>query len=153
MISVDRELKVNPDATGAQLDRKAVWDGLVRKAEYAPPFVAAITECSIVEYSENGFVREILLNGEKMRERITLHPMEKVVFDRLPGASAMGRITNLIEEKGGDLILRFTFDLELIGGDADAENQFAKVMEESYLAAVETTLTRIRAEQIENSTA
>lgn len=149
MISVDRKLSVNPAGSDVKLDREAVWGGLVRKAENAVPFVEAITQCTILERDETGFVREIVILGEVMREHITFRPMEDVTFERLPGASSMGTIVNRIEEDVTGLSLRFTFDLELVGADAEAEKAFREGMEKSYLAAVESTLSRIRAEQRE----
>lgn len=148
MISVDRSIEVNPSGTSPdqRLNRDDVWGGLVRKAENAVPFVAAITECRVLERDATGFTREAVINGETLQEHITLHPKERIVFDRLSG-SAMGTIQNRIEEKEGELMLRFTFDLDLAGADAEQEAQFREGMEHSYLAAVQTTLDRIRQEK------
>ena len=44
MIFVSHPLPVNEDGQ-PQLDRKAVWDGLVLKADNALPFVPAMTRC------------------------------------------------------------------------------------------------------------
>jgi hypothetical protein len=151
MISVDRSLEVNPPGTPEYLllDRDAVWGGLVRKAEDAVPFVKAITSCQILERDATGFTREIVLQGELIREHIVFHPKQQVDFVRLSG-SAMGKIENRIEESAGGLMLRFVFDLELVGAAAAAEEQFRQGMEASYLVAVQTTLDRIRAERRES---
>ena len=151
MINVDRKLEVNPADAEIQLSRQMVWDGLVRKAENAVPFVDAITTCDVLERDAEGFTREIVLNGETMREHITFVPQERVIFDRLPGASAMGRIVNQIEEGAEGLVLRFIFDLDLVGAGPKEEAVFARSMEQSYLAAVSTTLERIRSEQSERA--
>jgi hypothetical protein len=153
MISVDKSIEVNPSGTTIVLDREAVWGGLVQKAEFAPPYVKAITECRIIERDPTGFTREAVIKGETVREHVTFRPMEAVVFDRLPGASAMGRIQNLIEEKDGALMLRFTFDLELQGATPEQEAGFAVAMESDYMAAVQTTLDRIREERAEKAEA
>jgi hypothetical protein len=149
MINVDRTLSVNPVETPPELmlEWDDVWRGLVRKAENAVPYVAAITECKIIKREENGFIREVLLQGERLQERITFFPKDRVHFERLSG-SAMGTIDNRIERaKDGSLNLRFCFDLELAGADAAAEAAFSAGMEHSYLVAVQTTLERIRSEK------
>jgi hypothetical protein len=155
MISVDKSIEVNPAGTSTQLklDRAAVWEGLVKKAEFAPPYVKAITECRIIERDATGFVREAVINGETVREHVTFDPMNAVIFDRLPGASAMGRIQNLIEEHDGNLSLRFTFDLELQDSTPEKEQAMAVAMERDYMAAVQTTLSRIRDERSQLSDA
>jgi ketosteroid isomerase-like protein len=150
MISLDRSLEVNPPGTPEHLvlDRNAVWGGLVRQAENAVPFVGAITSCRILERDATGFTREIVMHGEPIREHIVFHPKERVDFVRLSG-SPMGKIENRIEESAGKLMVRFVFDLEFVGTDAAAEEQFRQGMEASYLDAVRTTLDRIRAERRE----
>lgn len=155
MISADKTIEVNPSGTpdALKLDREAVWGGLVRKAEYAPPYVKAITECRIIERNPTGFVREAVINGETVRENVTFEPMNAVIFDRLPGASAMGRIQNLIEEKDGELVLRFTFDLDVNGATPEQEAEFSEAMERDYRAAVQTTLDRIREERTQKAEA
>lgn len=155
MISADQSIDVNPDGTPdfLKLDREDVWNGLVRKAEFAPPYVKAITECRIIERDPTGFVREAVINGETLREQVVFDPMKTVTFDRLPGASAMGRIRNLIEEENGALKLRFTFDLEIQGATAEQEAEFSAIMERDYRAAVQTTLDRIRDERAQQQPA
>lgn len=152
MIHVDRSIEINPAGTplSQRLDRNAVWAGLVRKAENAVPFVEAITACEIVERDATGFTREIVINGETMREHIVFHPEERVAFERLSG-SAMGTIDNIIEERDGQLMLRFVFNLDLIGADEATQQGFARIMETSYVAAIATTLQRIRSEQMERA--
>jgi ketosteroid isomerase-like protein len=148
MINVDRSVEVNPLGTlpGAMLDRDDVWAGLMRKAENAVPFVKAISDCRILEHDATGFVREVVVHGEAIREHVTFHPKDRVTFKRLSG-SAMGTIENRIEEQDGQLTLRFVFELELAGADAAQEAAFRDGMAASYLDAVQTTLDRIRAEK------
>ncbi|MBY3592354.1 DUF1857 family protein [Rhizobium bangladeshense] len=155
MISVDKSIPVNPAGTPSHLvlDRDAVWQGLVKKAEFAPPYVKAITECKIIERDATGFIREAVINGETVREHITFQPKVMVVFDRLPGASAMGQIKNIIDEVDGNLFLRFTFDLAVLESTPEKDAQLAVAMERDYMAAVKTTLDRIRAERSETNAA
>lgn len=130
----------------SDLDRDALWRALVDKAHDAVPFVPAITECRVLERRPGGFDREIVLRGERLRERVTFFPKRAVRFVRLSGR-ARGTIWNRIESgSGGRQRLRFTFELELAGlepGGA-AEQAYARMMRGSYLHAVETTLARAK---------
>ncbi|WP_028221281.1 SRPBCC family protein [Paraburkholderia oxyphila] len=150
MISVSRKLEVNP-ADGSEkirLNRQQVWQGLVRKAENAVPYVEAITKCDIVEQQPERLIRQVVLHGETLRELILFFPEERVEFVRLSG-HAKGLIRNIIEEdKDHSLVLRFTFDLVLDGVEPGSakEAEFAAGMEQAYLDAVRTTLRRIREE-------
>lgn len=148
MIHVDKTVPVN---TGRQpedpaLTRGQIWKGLVLKAENALPFVAAMTHCKVLDRSKNGLVREIVLRGETMKERITFNPEKSVKFERLSG-KAMGTILNeILEDPKEGLQLRFTYTLELQGikaGSAE-ENTFRQTMEKDYLTAVEATVNAIR---------
>ena len=81
-----------------------------------------------------------------MREHVIFHPMKAVIFHRLAGSMAMGRIQNIIEEVDGDLKLRFAFDFDLANCTPEQEAEFEAAMEKDYYAAVQTTLDRIRGE-------
>jgi hypothetical protein len=148
MISVSRKLEVNP-ADGSEkirLNRQQVWEGLVRKAENAVPYVEAIKRCDVIEQKPNRLIREVELGGETLRELILFFPQERVEFVRLSG-HAKGQIKNIIEEdEVGNLFLRFTFDIVLDGEEPGSatEKEFAAGMEQAYLDAVRTTLRRIR---------
>lgn len=151
MISVDRTLEVNPEGTlpNLVLTQDDVWGGLLRKAEDAVPYVREIEQCRVLERDATGFTREIYGGGEWIKEHITLEPKVRIVFERLSG-SAMGTIQNCIEHSpSGALLLRFQFDLELQGADAAMEAGLAKLMEDSYLDAVQTTLLRIREDHLQ----
>ena len=63
MIFVSHALPVNV-AGEPQLDRAAVWDGLVLKANNALPFVPSMTYCEVTErYSDIVFDRDIDFRG------------------------------------------------------------------------------------------
>jgi len=148
MFTVSRTLDVNDStATEPTLTRGHVWRGLVMKAEDAVPFVGAMERCTVVERGEGWLVRDILLRGEEMRERVTFEPENRVTFERVR-SSTMGTILNeIVEDADGVLRLRFTFSLEADGvapGSAE-EKHFAERMADSYLDAVNTTLAAIRA--------
>ena len=117
MISVSRKLEVNP-ADGSEkvrLNRQQVWEGLVRKAENAVPYVEAIEKCDIVEQKPDRLIREVVLYGEILRELILFFSQERVEFVRLSG-HAKGQIKNIIEEDADDtLSLRLYTEREAAG--------------------------------------
>lgn len=136
--------------TGARpagnLTRDRLWDGLLRKAEAPMPFVPAISACTVLERDADGLVREVVLRGDVVRERVTFEPRERVTFERLDGP-AWGRIENRIEPcPDGGLQLRFTFELSVDGLPAGSpeEDAYARRMAASYLAAVDATLAETR---------
>lgn len=145
---------VNEEGTDApELTRSDVWKGLVMKAENALPFVAAMTQCEVLERGENELVREVgFQNGERAKEHVTFDPEREVRFDRLTG-SASGSITNEIEEdETGELYLRFGFDLEIEGmaPGSDEERTYADEMRDGYFSTVANTLGAIRRSKAED---
>ena len=145
MFHVERSLPVNPPGA-APLTRAEVWHGLLMKAETPVDFVPAISSCEIAERGEGWLVRDVVLRGEAVRERVTYQPEHTVTFERLSG-SVLGTIVNeIVEDAEGTLSLRFAFDLEpegIIPGSAE-EADFAATMGSGYGAAVETTLATVR---------
>ena len=96
MIFVSHALPVNQDGQ-PRLDRAAVWNGLVLKADNALPFVPAMTRCDIVErYGPTSFDRDIEFRGQQFRERVTLEEPNRVVFTRISGP-VLGTISNEIQ--------------------------------------------------------
>ena len=145
MIFVSHPLPVNEDGQ-PQLDRKAVWDGLVLKANNALPFVPAMTRCEVVErHGPASFDRDIEFRGQQFRERVTLEEPHRVVFTRMSGP-VLGTIANEIEGPEDDLRLRFSFALVVAGveGGSDAEREYADGMTGDYLKAVAATLDAMR---------
>ena len=145
MIFVSHSLPVNEPGQ-PHLDRAAVWDGLVLKANNALPFVAAMTSCEVVErLSPAVFDRDIEFRGQRFRERITLEEPHRVVFTRIAGP-VLGTIANEIEGPDDDLRLRFSFALVVEGleGGSPGEKEYADGMTADYLKAVASTLTAMR---------
>lgn len=123
-----------------------LWHALQVKAEEPMPFVPAISDCAVVERGPDYLIRDIVLRGENVRERVTFLPSRKVHFERLSGA-AMGTIDNEIEgDEEHGLRLRFTFCLSVDGlvHGSQEEREFAEMMGGSYLAAIRATLKRAR---------
>ena len=110
MIFVTHQLPVNVPGE-PRLDRAAVWDGLVLKANNALPFVPSMTYCEVTQrHSDTVFDRDIDFRGERFTERITLEQPHRVTFTRIAGP-VLGTIANEIEGPEDDLKLRFSFAL------------------------------------------
>ncbi len=146
MIFVSHALPVNV-AGQPRLDRAAVWDGLVLKANNALPFVPSMTYCEVTErYSDTVFDRDIDFRGERFTERITLERPHRVTFTRIAGP-VLGTIANEIEgPDDDDLKLRFSFALVVAGveGGSAREQEYADSMTGDYLKAVAATLNAMR---------
>jgi len=151
MIFVTHQLPVNV-AGEPRLDRAAVWDGLVLKANNALPFVPSMTYCEVTErYSDTIFDRDIDFRGERFTERITLEPPHRGTYTRIAG-TVLSKIVNeiegakAIEGTEDDLKLRFSFALVVEGveGGSAQEQEYADSMTGDYLKAVAATLNAMR---------
>ncbi len=145
MIFVTHQLPVNV-AGEPRLDRAAVWDGLVLKANNALPFVPSMTYCEVIQrHGDTIFDRDIDFRGERFTERITLEQPHRVTFTRIAGP-VLGTIANEIEGPEDDLKLRFSFALVVQGveGGSAAEQEYADSMTGDYLKAVAATLNAMR---------
>ena len=145
MIFVTHDLPVNVSGE-PHLDRGAVWDGLVLKANNALPFVPSMTFCEVTaRHGDTVFDRDIEFRGQRFTERITLEAPHRVVFTRIAGP-VLGTIANEIEGSGDDLRLRFSFALVVAGveGGSAAEREYAESMTGDYLKAVAATLAAMR---------
>ncbi|MFI5532000.1 SRPBCC family protein [Kitasatospora sp. NPDC051853] len=144
---ISQSVRVNDPAGeggAAALTRAEVWATLLSKAENALPFVAGMTECTVLERTEGGLVREVVLNGgERVREEVVFHPQHRVSFHR-DDETARWVIHNDIEEDAdGELLLSFTGELDL--GGAEEQDGAAERMRAGYALALRTTLERARA--------
>jgi hypothetical protein len=145
MIYVSHQLPVNTPGAPV-LDRAAVWDGLVLKANNALPFVPSMTYCEVVaRHGDTVFDRDIDFRGDRFTERITLEEPHRVVFTRIAGP-VLGTIANEIEDTADGLALRFSFALAVSGveGGSAGEREYADSMTGDYLKAVDATLTAMR---------
>ena len=145
MIYVTHQLPVNAPGE-PRLNRAAVWDGLVLKANNALPFVPSMTFCEVIaRHDDTVFDRDIDFRGQRFTERITLEAPHRVVFTRIAGP-VLGTIANEIEGADDDLRLRFSFALVVSGveGGSAGEQKYAYSMTGDYLKAVEATLGAMR---------
>jgi len=136
-------LEINPPSAGLELTHAQVWRGLTMKAENAVPFVPGMESCVVLERYADGFLREIVLRGERMRERITFTEPIQVRFERVEDP---GWITNLVSESDFGLLLSFTFAVTFrgIAPGSEDERRRGQSMQASYLLAMQTTLDTVR---------
>lgn len=146
MISVSSTVAVNPPGEAVTLSREEVWHGLELKAENALPFVPAMSRCEVVERTHDTIIRTIEFRGQELGERITFTPERQVRFERTSGP-VMGTILNeLHEDEDGQLLLTFSFELELVGVEAGGAEELAyeATMKDDYLKAAMSTLAAVR---------
>ena len=146
MISVSNTVPVNPPGGAITLSREDVWHGLQLKAENALPFVPAMTRCEVIERTGDTIVRTIEFRGQELGERITFTPGSQVRFERTHGPVLGTIVNNLHEDEDGELLLTFSFDLELVGVEAGSqeEQDYEATMKGDYLKAANATLAAVR---------
>ena len=145
MYKLSRTVPVNEPGK-PYLSRHDVRSGLLMKANNALPYVPIMQKCDVIERGDGWLIRDILLNNVPLREKVTLEPETRVIFDRID-CSEMGRIENIIgEDAQGNLTLTFSFGLTKAGvpeGSAEEHRHFAP-MEGAYMGAVASTLAAVR---------
>jgi hypothetical protein len=146
MYAISSTREVNPPGLLPTLTADQVWCGLVMKAENAVPFVPAMAHCRVLERYDDGFLREIVLRGVRMTERITLTPPVEVHFRRIDAQGFDGWVSNLISESERGLMLTFTFAVGFPGvaPHSDEEKRRGDEVKASYLSAVDSTLDAVR---------
>jgi len=145
MYRLSRTIPVNEPAKSF-LSRHDVWSGLLMKANNALPYVPMMQKCEVVERGDDWLLRDILLNGVPLREKVTFEPEQRVIFERVQG-SELGRIENVIgEDASGNLTLTFAFGLKKDGvpEGSEAETAHFAPMEGAYMGAVASTLAAVR---------
>ncbi|MDI1445290.1 AtaL-like protein [Polyangium sp. 6x1] len=119
------------------LSRAELWRGLELKAENALPFIPAMQRCEVLARGDGWLLREIELEGESIRERVTFEPERRVHFERIAGAP--GWVDNVIDQRpDGTLVLRFVF------GTPDEDEAKARAFESLLPKAVASTLAAVR---------
>ncbi|MGO8918386.1 MAG: SRPBCC family protein [Stellaceae bacterium] len=143
MYTLSHSVDVNPAGAVPVLTREQVWRGLEMKAENALPFVKGMTKCEVLERTGNQILRDVIFAGSAHRERITLHPLVLVHFERVGEA---GFIDNTISDSERGLLLTFTFSLTMPGTEPGSAEEKVKGdgMKHAYIGAVAATLERVR---------
>ena len=97
-----------------RIDRKKLWHALLGKAEDPVGYVPAITACRIIERYDDGFLREIIRNGEKLVQRVSWEAEERIVFRHVDDPD-VSSIANVVKTDS-DGRLTFTIEVELTAG-------------------------------------
>ena len=149
MIYSTATVPVNPQGE-APLTKEQAWKGLVLKArdarQFLPPNIC--TRCEVIEESATHFVREATILGADIREIISLEAQSKVTFFQLSGPREGAIINELLEDKAGELQLKFYCYLGLRdkqpGGIEEQAEQAQFDSDKGYKAALLSTLKRTR---------
>jgi hypothetical protein len=147
MFTMAASIEVNPPGRSVELTRDLVWRGLVMKAENALPFVPTMQSCTVVERSEHGLVRNVLVRGEALTERVTFTPQVQVFFERTDAdGAAAGWIANVLSEGERGLLLTFVLNVVLPGVAPGSAEELARgeAVRASYVDAIEATLAAMR---------
>ncbi|CAM5463719.1 hypothetical protein ECAE60S_02953 [Eoetvoesiella caeni] len=120
-----------------------LWRGLEMKAADPLEFVPGMESCKIIEHYDDGLLREILLRGQRLQERITFTQPITVHFARV---GTPGWIINTISESDFGLLLTFSFAMAFAGipSGSEEEQQYGGKMRDNYRRAIETTLATTR---------
>ena len=146
MYALSASVEVNPAGATPVLSREQVWRGLVLKAENAVPFVPGMQSCVVLERQEDGLLREVVIHGDRFKERVTFTPRVEVYFERVATAEHAGWITNVISESDRGLLLTFTFAVNFpgIAPGSEEERRHGEAMKSAYVSAIEGTLRAVR---------
>lgn len=146
MFTYSASIDVNPPGAAPVLTHAQVWRGLTIKAEAAMPFVPGMSHCEVLKRFDDGLLREVVIRGERMKERITFTPPNEVYFERVESPDNAGWITNLVSESAHGLLLTFTFSVRFPGVEpgTPAEQERGEGMKRAYRRAIERTLERVR---------
>jgi hypothetical protein len=144
MFTLSHTVEVNPAGTPA-LTREQLWHALVRKAEAANLFVPGMEECTVLERTADGLVREVVYRGKRTRQRIVFAEGREVRFLEMD-AERPNLTINTISEDGGRLMLTFSFQLRFPGVPEGSPEEAAAgdKIRADYSAAVEATLRKAR---------
>ena len=143
MFTYAATLEVNPSDVPIALTRAQLWRGLEMKAENPLEFVPGMESCEIVERYADGFLREVVLRGDRLRERIRFTPHIQVHFQRV---GIPGWIVNMVSESDRGLLLTFAFAVEFVNvaSGSDTERARGASLCANYRKAVDTTLATTR---------
>ncbi|MEU2589226.1 SRPBCC family protein [Streptomyces avermitilis] len=156
MIRIEVTQPVNDSTQPDQhrLDRDGLWAGLLSKAENAVPFVAGMTECTVLERTDEGLVREVVVRGERIREDVVFQQGQRVSFHREDDRATWVIHNEIGEDESGALTLTFASEILFHGQGAEVEQDSEAVagMRASTLQTVRNTLDVIRRSAAAGST-
>ncbi len=128
------------------LSREQLWFGLLCRAEDPRPFLPGLDTCRILEREEHSLVRELRFGSTVIRDRVTLVPMDSVVFEsERTEEHAGGTLTIRIEEPNPDeLVLRFVYRTTLPEAGSGSEGMVAEFVKAAYHESDIDTVRMIR---------
>src|SRR5258708_14479472 len=94
MYKLSRTVPVN-EPRKPFLSRHDVWNGLLMKANNALPYVPIMQKCEVIERGDGWLVRDILLNNNPLRDKVSFEPENRVIFERIV-CDECGHIQNIM---------------------------------------------------------
>ncbi|MFE2187852.1 AtaL-like protein [Streptomyces sp. NPDC059455] len=120
-IIISHSALINDSTTENQdgISYDALWETLLRKAEYPVDYVAQISECRIVERYPDGFLREAVFFGkDTVRERVTPRRDQwRIDFEVMDDP----RFTAVINELDQDPEGRFRYTVSVVLSERSAK--------------------------------
>ena len=152
MYAVSISMEVNPSGVKPALTLEKLWRGLEIKAEDPVPFVPGMESCKIVNRTNDGFVREVVVRGKTFQEALTFTPPVQIRYKRLKGEDS-GWIMNTLSEGPTGFLLTYTIALSFTGVWPGSEEEKAKGDEVlfNYANALRQTLESLRARMLEGA--
>jgi len=129
------------------ISREELWFGLLCRVENPAPFLPGLEGCSVLDRRGDELLRELDFGELKIRDRVTLVPMESVTFEAERTAEhAGGTLTIRIEEPVPEqLVLRFMYATTLQEENDDGPDIIAQLDRSAYHESDIDTVRVIRA--------
>lgn len=133
-----------------QLTRDQLWHGLMLRAEDACPFVPGMVACTILERSEDHYLRRLDFPQASIIDRVTWDAGQWICFSvAASDTHAGGTLTIRIEspapaQQPEHLFLRFIYRTSLGESADDADAAYSEYVKSAYHAADIDTVRVIR---------
>lgn len=152
MYAISVSMEVNPPGVKPLLTLGELWRGLEAKAEDPVPFVPGMESCKIVDRTDDGFIREVVVRGNTFQEALTFTPPVQIRYKRLKGEDS-GWIMNTLSEGPTGFLLTYTIALSFTGvwPGSDEEKQKGDEVLINYANALRQTLESIRSRMAEGT--
>ncbi len=152
MYAISVSMEVNPPGVKPVLTLGEVWRGLEIKAEDPVAFVPGMESCKIVNRTNDGFVREVVVRGKTFQEALTFTPPVQIRYKRLKSEDS-GWIMNTLSEGPTGFLLTYTIALSFTGVWPGTEEEKKKGEEVlfNYANALRQTIELLRARAAEGT--
>ena len=134
------------------LTREQLWRGLVYRVENPLPFVLGLDECRIVVRTEHTLRRELYFGALKVRDRVTLEPMNQVRYETEAGGGlpASSLVMSIEGQDPEELVVRFEYEILRPTGDTPDDEFYDAFRKQAYVEADIDTIRTIRRLVAEN---